>query len=84
MEIKILGTNCARCLRLEEMSRLIVDEENLDITVIKESDVQKIIGYGIMSTPGFVFNEKVIMNGQFPKKEELREMILGLVKEVTK
>ena len=63
MEIKVLGTGCATCKTLEKLTKQAVEELALDATVIKEEDIQKIMAYGIMRTPGLVVNEKVVLSG---------------------
>jgi len=75
MEIKVLGTGCARCKSLEAVTRQAVAELHLDATVEKVEDIQKIMEYGIMRTPGLVINDKVVLSGQLPKITELKELI---------
>jgi len=75
MEIKILGTGCANCANLEKAARQAVSELNLDATVVKEEDITKIMGYGIMRTPGLVVNEKVMVYGRVPSVNEIKEIL---------
>lgn len=75
MDIKVLGTGCARCKTLENVTRQAVVELNLDATIEKIEDIQKIMLFGIMSTPGLVINNKVVLSGQVPKVEELKELL---------
>ena len=75
MEIKVLGTGCARCKSLEKLTRKAVEELNLDATVTKVEDIQKIMEYAVMRTPALVINEKVVMSGQLPKVAELKELL---------
>lgn len=75
MEIKILGTGCANCLNLEKAARQAVAELNLVATVVKEEDIAKIMGYGIMRTPGLVVNEKVMVYGRVPSVNEIKEIL---------
>ena len=53
MEIKILGTGCSNCKSLEKATREAVAELNLDASVVKEEDIVKIMGYGVMRTPAY-------------------------------
>ncbi len=76
MEIKILGTGCSNCKNLEKAAREAVTELNLDATVIKEEDIVKIMGYGIMRTPALVVDEKVLFYGRVPSVTELKEMLI--------
>jgi small redox-active disulfide protein 2 len=75
MEIKVLGTGCARCKSLEKVTRKAVEELNLDAAVEKVEDIQKIMEYAVMRTPALVINEKVVMSGQVPKVAELKELL---------
>jgi len=75
MEIKVLGTGCAKCKSLEKITRKAVDELNLDASVEKVEDIQKIMEYAVMRTPALVINEKVVMSGQLPKITELKSLL---------
>jgi small redox-active disulfide protein 2 len=75
MEIKVLGTGCARCRSLEKVTIMAVEELNLDITVEKVDDIQKIMEYAVMRTPALVINEKVVLSGQVPRMAELKELL---------
>jgi len=75
MEIKVLGTGCARCKTLEKVTRKAVKELNLDATVEKVEDIQKIMEYAVMRTPALVINEKVVMSGQVPRLPEVKELL---------
>ncbi|RLD95086.1 MAG: thioredoxin family protein [Bacteroidetes bacterium] len=75
MEIKVLGTGCAKCKSLEKVTRKAVDELKLDATVTKVEDIQKIMEYAVMRTPALVIDEKVVLSGQLPKVAELKELI---------
>jgi len=75
MEIKILGTGCANCKNLEKATITAISELNITATVVKEEDIAKIMGYGIMRTPGLVIDEKVVLSGRIPSLTELKEII---------
>ncbi len=75
MEIKILGTGCSNCRNLEKATREAVAELNIDATVIKEEDITKIMGYGIMRTPALVVDEKVLLYGRVPSVKEIKELL---------
>jgi len=75
MEIKVLGTGCAKCKSLEKVTRKAVDELNLDASVSKVEDIQKIMEYSVMRTPALVINETVVLSGQLPKVAELKDLI---------
>jgi small redox-active disulfide protein 2 len=75
MNIKVLGTGCSNCKTLEKLVRSTVEEMKIDATVEKVEDIQQIMGYGIMRTPGLVINEKVVLSGKIPSAKELVELI---------
>jgi len=76
MKIKVLGTGCAKCKSLEKVTRKAVEELNLDATVEKVEDIQKIMEYAVMRTPALVIDEKVVLSGQLPKVAELKELLI--------
>lgn len=75
MNIKVLGTGCSNCKTLEKLVRSTVEEMKIDATVEKVEDIQQIMGFGIMRTPGLVINEKVVLSGKIPSAKELVELI---------
>jgi small redox-active disulfide protein 2 len=75
MEIKVLGTGCPNCKNLEKLVINTLAEMDIAADVTKEQDIVKIMGYGIMRTPGLVINGKVVVSGRIPSSKELREMI---------
>lgn len=79
MNIKVLGTGCARCKSLEKMTRKAVEELNLDASIEKVEDIQKIMEYAVMRTPALVIEEKVVLTGQVPKLSELKELLTNKI-----
>ncbi len=76
MEIKILGTGCPNCKNLEKAVRSCIAELNINAAVEKVEDIQKIVSYGIMRTPGLVINGKVVISGRIPSSNEIKELLL--------
>ena len=77
MEIKILGTGCAKCKKLEQMTKEIITGNSISATVEKVEDILKIMQFGVMSTPGLVINQKVVLSGRLPNVKELEEIIIN-------
>ncbi len=75
MIIKILGPGCANCKNLERATRGALDQLGLDATVEKVEDYAAIVGYGIMSTPGLVVDEKVLVSGRVPTAAEVKQLL---------
>ena len=77
MVVKILGTSCSKCKRLESKVREIVKENNLDAKVTKVTEIDEMLNYGIMMTPGLVINEEVKSVGIVPKDDQLLKWLKG-------
>lgn len=75
MDIKILGTGCPKCKTLEKITREVVEENNFNASVTKVDDIVKIMSYNIIATPALVINEKVVIKGMLPSKEEIKKQI---------
>ncbi|MFN3556102.1 MAG: thioredoxin family protein [Bacteroidales bacterium] len=75
MEIKILGTGCQKCKTLEKMTSEVVAENSIDARISKVEDIMEIMKYGIIATPGLVINEKVVISGRLPSKDEIKTQI---------
>ncbi len=71
MEVKILGTGCPKCKRLEELAREAAAEAGVPVEIIKVTDMDAIMAYPITSTPGLVINEELKSSGRLPRKEEI-------------
>ena len=81
MNIKILGAGCAKCHKLEEVVRGVVDELQIDATVEEVKDIKKIIEYPVLATPALVIDEKVVCSGQVPKKDEVKRLITAALEK---
>jgi len=75
MQIKILGSGCANCKRLEQITRKVVDALGIEAEFEKVTDYQKIVEYEILSTPGLVINEKVAASGRIPSETEIQAWV---------
>ncbi|GEQ23412.1 redox-active disulfide protein 2 [Clostridium butyricum] len=75
MIIKILGTGCSNCKRLEENAKKAVEELGLSATIEKVTNIKDIMKYGIMKTPGLVVDEKVKVYGRVPTAEEIKKYL---------
>lgn len=78
MHIKILGPGCRNCVTLERNTRAALAEMGLDAQVSKVTDYPGIVSYGILSTPGLVVDEKVIVSGRVPKPAEIKDLLTAL------
>ncbi len=82
MNIKILGSGCARCHQLGNTTREAVKELGIDADIEEVKDINKIMEYPILTTPGLVINGQVVCTGRVPDKAELTQFIANaLAKE---
>jgi len=75
MEIKILGSGCANCKKLEANAKEALKEINLEATITKVQDIKDIMKYKVMRTPAIVINEKVKMYGKVCTVSEIKKYI---------
>lgn len=71
LEIKVLGTGCARCKELERMCFDVAAENNITADIQKVTELKDIMSYGIMQTPGLVINGIVKLSGKLPTSSTL-------------
>jgi small redox-active disulfide protein 2 len=71
MDIKILGSGCAKCKRLEQLTKEVADGLGIEATFDHVTDINKIMEYPVLSTPALVINEEVKVAGRMPSKEEI-------------
>jgi small redox-active disulfide protein 2 len=74
LNIKVLGTGCPNCKRLEAETRAALDEAGIAYDLEKVTDYPGIMAYGVMSTPGLVINEKVVSSGRIPARSKIVEL----------
>ena len=75
LTIKVLGPGCANCRKLEEIARAAVTSAGVEAQVVKVTDMQQIVGYGVLKTPGLVIDEKLVCSGCIPSAENVAEWI---------
>jgi small redox-active disulfide protein 2 len=80
-EIKILGPGCAKCRTMEKLTREVVEENGMDVSVTKVEDIVQIMSYSILATPALVINEKVVYKGGIPSKEHIKALINNAINE---
>lgn len=75
-EIRVLGTGCAKCKKLEDVTREAAEEMGIDFNLEKVSELDKIMEYGVMMTPALVVDGEVKASGKIPGTEDLKKMLL--------
>ncbi|PWH17492.1 MAG: thioredoxin family protein [Anaerolineae bacterium] len=71
LTIKVLGSGCANCKRVEQIARKVISDMALQAEVVKVTDYKDIMAYNILATPGLVVNEKVVCSGRIPTPAEV-------------
>lgn len=75
MKIKILGTGCPNCKKLEINVNKALEELKLEATVEKVTDLPEIMSYGVLSVPAIVVDEKVLSSGAVLTVTEIKELL---------
>jgi small redox-active disulfide protein 2 len=77
LTIKVLGSGCANCKRVEQIARKVIEELSVEAEVIKVTDYNDIMAYNILTTPGLVINEKVVSSGRIPTPAEVTTFVVN-------
>ena len=76
--IKVLGSGCKNCHALWEASKAAVQNMGLNVDVEYVTDMETIMGYGVMSMPALVVNEKVVSMGKVLKAADVEKLLRKL------
>lgn len=76
MVIKILGTGCAKCKKLEANAKKAVKSVGIEATIEKVEDIQDIMAYGVMNTPALVIDEDVKVMGRLASPAEIEKFLV--------
>jgi small redox-active disulfide protein 2 len=77
MNIKILGTGCAKCNQLEKLTKEVLAEMGVKVEIDHVKDLNKIMEYPILTTPGLVINEELVVSGKVPDKSKLTQLVVN-------
>lgn len=77
MEIKVLGSGCAKCKATYQAIEKVINENNLDVKLTKIEDITEIINYNVMGTPAVIVDGVVKIKGHVPSESEIKQ-ILGI------
>ncbi len=77
MEIKVLGTGCPKCNKLEQMVKEVVEENSIDATITKVTGINDIAKAGVMLTPALAVDGDIKLSGKLPSKEALAKMLIN-------
>ena len=74
-KIQILGTGCAKCHKLAENTKQAADNLGLEYDMEKVTDINQIMSFGIMTTPGLAVDGKVLIAGKVPSSADIEKLI---------
>ena len=76
--IKVLGPGCSNCTQTAALIGKVADELGLELGIEKIDDLATIMGYGALSTPGVVIDEKLVHAGGVPSADQIRQWLAAL------
>lgn len=74
-KVHVLGTGCPKCRQLTTLVEKVSAENNLEIDLVKVTDMNEILSFGVMMTPGLVIDGEVKISGRVPNNKELIELL---------
>ena len=77
MDIKILGSGCAKCQTLEQLTHNAVDQLGLEAEYEKVTDPGEIASWGVMATPALVIDDEVVVSGRVPNVDDIKRLLAG-------
>lgn len=81
LQIKILGSGCTNCKKLERETRTALDSLGIAYELIKVTDYADIAAYDVMFTPALLINEQVLVSGKVPKRTEIIAWAMEAMKD---
>jgi small redox-active disulfide protein 2 len=75
LTVKILGSGCANCKKLEAVARQAVASAGVDAEFVKVTDMKSIMAFDLLATPGLVINEKLVSSGRIPTQAEVQQWL---------
>jgi len=74
-EIQVLGSGCAKCIKTAELIQSVAAECNIPVNVVKESNPEVIMSYGVMTTPAVVIENALKHSGSIPNRKKVESWL---------
>ena len=74
-KIQILGTGCPKCLQLAENAKSAIEQLGLDLEIEKVTDINEIMGFGVMMTPALAIDGEVKVVGKLVSADEIKNLL---------
>jgi small redox-active disulfide protein 2 len=74
-KIEVLGPGCTRCKETFRVVQHVVEQARLDVELVKDESIERMMSLGLMSTPGVAIDGKIVISGRIPKAEEIRQLL---------
>lgn len=75
LTVKILGSGCANCKKLEAVAREAAAQAGVETEFVKVTDMNDILSFNVMSTPALVINNKVVSSGRIPSLADIQKWL---------
>lgn len=75
LDIKVLGSGCANCQKLEHETRATLDAAGIAYEIHKVTDYDEMLAYGVTATPALVINEKLVSSGRMLSRSKILELV---------
>jgi small redox-active disulfide protein 2 len=75
-KLQVLGTGCPKCRKLTELTEQAAKELGLEYEIIKVTDINEIMSFGIMMTPGLAVDGELKLSGRLPNVEEIKKVLV--------
>ncbi|MBN2433226.1 MAG: TM0996/MTH895 family glutaredoxin-like protein [Acidobacteria bacterium] len=74
-KIQILGTGCPKCAKLADTADAAARELGIEYELVKVTDINDILGFGVMMTPALAVDGEVKSVGRVPGSEEMKDVL---------
>ena len=74
-KLQILGTGCPKCQKLAELTERAAQELGIEYELEKVTDLNDIMNFGIIMTPGLAVDGEVKVVGKIPDFNDLKKML---------